>query len=55
MTILHSDNEKEAAEFVRNELLIKHGLCRCELKPWENHEGTLYIGLSAAKSQGFMS
>jgi uncharacterized protein YciI len=39
MTILHSHNEEEAAEFMRNEPLIKHGLRRFELRLWEIREG----------------
>jgi hypothetical protein len=52
MTILHSDNEEEGAEFMRNEPLIKHGLRRFELRLWEVREGTVSIRISAAKSQG---
>jgi uncharacterized protein YciI len=55
MTILHSDNEEEAAEFMRNEPLIKHGLCRFELRLWEVREGTLSIRISVAESQGSLT
>ena len=55
MTILHSDNEEEAAELMRNEPLIKHGLRRFEPRRWEVREGTLSIRMSAAKSQGSLT
>jgi uncharacterized protein YciI len=55
MTILHTDNEEEAAEFMRNEPLIKHSLRRFELRLWEIREGTLSVRISAAKSQGSLT
>jgi hypothetical protein len=55
MTILHSHNEEEAAEFMRNEPLIKHGLRRFELRLWEIREGTLSVRISAANSQGSLT
>ena len=55
MTILHTDNEEEAAEFMRNEPLIKHSLRRFELRLWEIREGTLSVRISPAKSQGSLT
>ena len=55
MTILHTDNEEEAAEFTRNEPLIKHGLRRFKLRLWAVSEGTLSTRISAAKSQASLT
>jgi uncharacterized protein YciI len=55
MTILHTDNQEQAAEFMRNEPLIKHSLRRFELRLWEIREGTLSVRISAAKSQGSLT
>ena len=55
MTSLHTDNEEEAAEFMRNEPLIKHGLRRFELRLWEVREGTLSVRISAAKCQASLT
>ena len=54
-SVTDTDNEEEAAEFMRNEPLIKHGLRRFELKIWEIREGTLSVRISAARSQGSLS
>jgi uncharacterized protein YciI len=43
MTIVQTDNEVKAAEFMRNEPFIKRGLRRFELKLWEMREGTLTV------------
>jgi uncharacterized protein YciI len=51
MTVLHTESEEKAAEFMRNEPLIKHGLRRFELKRWEVREGTLSIRIHAATSK----
>jgi hypothetical protein len=55
MTILHTDNEEEDAEFMRNEPLIKHSLRRFELRLWEIREGTLSVRISEARSQGSLT
>lgn len=43
MTVLHTDSEVKAAEFMRKDPLVKLGLSRFELKQWELREGTLNI------------
>ena len=43
MTIILTDSEVKAAEFMRNEPFVKRGLRRFELKLWEMREGTLTI------------
>jgi uncharacterized protein YciI len=43
MTIILTDREVDAAEFMRNEPFIKRGLRRFELKLWEMREGTLTV------------
>ncbi len=43
MTIIQTDSEVKAAEFMRNEPFIKRGLRRFELKLWEMREGTLTV------------
>jgi uncharacterized protein YciI len=43
MTIILTDSEVKAAEFMCNEPFVKRGLRRFELKLWEMREGTLTI------------
>ena len=43
MTIILTDSEVKAAEFMRDEPFVKRGLRRFELKLWEMREGTLNI------------
>lgn len=50
LMILKTDREEDALEFMSNEPLVKRGLRRFELKVWEIREGTLTVGISAAKS-----
>ncbi len=50
LTILHTENEEEAAQLMNDEPLIKLGLRRFEIKLWQVQEGSLSITVSAEKS-----
>lgn len=50
MTIILTDKEVTAAEFMRNEPFVKRGLRRFELKLWEMREGTLTIKTRLSES-----
>jgi len=50
MTIILTDREVDAAEFMRNEPLVKRGLRRFELKLWEMREGTLTVQTRLSES-----
>jgi hypothetical protein len=50
MTIILTDKEVSAAEFMRNEPFVKRGLRRFELKLWEMREGTLTIKTRLSES-----
>jgi uncharacterized protein YciI len=50
MTIIQTDKEAEAAEFMRNEPFVKRGLRRFELKLWEMREGTLTVKTRLSQS-----
>jgi uncharacterized protein YciI len=43
LTVLQTDNESDAVEFLRNEPFIRRGMRRFELKLWELREGSLTI------------
>lgn len=50
MTIILTDREVDAAEFMRNEPFVKRGLRRFELKLWEMREGTLTVQTRLSES-----
>jgi uncharacterized protein YciI len=50
MTIILTDREVTAAEFMRNEPFVKRGLRRFELKLWEMCEGTLTVSTRLSDS-----
>ena len=51
MTILHTDSEIKAAEFMRNDPLVRRGLRRFDLKRWEILEGTLTFSCQLSAAQ----
>jgi len=51
MTILHADSEVKAAEFMRNEPLVRRGLRRFDLKLWELREGTISVATRLSESK----
>jgi uncharacterized protein YciI len=51
MTILLTDSDVKAAEFMRNEPFVKLGLRRFELKLWELREGTLTVATRLSESR----
>ena len=50
MTILRTDSEVRAAEFMRNEPFVRHGLRRFDLKLWEMREGSLTMTAKLSES-----
>jgi hypothetical protein len=51
MTILLTDSDVKAAEFMRNEPFVKRGLRRFELELWELREGTLTVATRLSESR----
>jgi hypothetical protein len=51
MTVLHTDSDMKAAEFMRNEPLIRRGLRRFDLMLWELREGTPSISTRLSQSR----
>jgi hypothetical protein len=51
ITVLLTDSEGKAAEFMRNEPLIRRGLRRFDIKMWELREGTLNVAVKLSESK----
>ena len=51
VTVLLTDSEVKAAEFMRNEPLIRRGLRRFDIKMWELREGTLNVVVKLSDSK----
>ncbi len=51
ITVLLTDSEVKAAEFMRNEPFIKRGLRRFDIKMWELREGTLNVVTKLSESK----
>jgi hypothetical protein len=49
--VLLTDSEGKAAEFMRNEPLIRRGLRRFDIKMWELREGTLNVAVKLSESK----
>lgn len=50
MTIIHTDSEVKAAEFMRGDPFVQRGLRRFELKLWEMREGALTLQARLSES-----
>ena len=50
LTVLHTENEEEAPQLMKDEPLIRLGLRRFEIKLWQVQEGSLSITVSGDNS-----